>query len=191
MYLKETKPIIISIAGTIHGCGVTHLCVELATYISKILKRKVALLELCNYSSLDFLLMNNLRISRNMSLLRAGNRDALNKVLGDGYEYIILDIGCELTTYKSEFTMSDMRIVMLNVNRHVISRTLAVLCGEPYSDVLKTSVLMYTFGSRHDAKAIRKLLKEDIIRFPFEEELLKLNSKNLPFYGSLLEHIKR
>ena len=111
---------VIGLIGTHHGVGVTHTGLLLAFYFGEELGRKTALLE-CNKN-------------RDMQLIEqayewdneAGNRfffhqitcykevaaDQIPQILGEDYEYVILDFGTELSSNREELLRCSMKIVV-------------------------------------------------------------------------------
>ena len=184
MHLHESKPIIIAVVGTTHGCGVTHFCIELSIYLSKVCKKKVALIEINTNPSLGFLFDNNGKSSRNITYFKNGDKSTINYAMSEDFNYIILDIGTNICNYESEYTMSDMRIIILNLSKHWLSRTLSTYTTTP-SLRSSATFLMYAFVIQYEARVVEKIFKKRVMKIPYEKELLRLEAPHISFYKSI------
>jgi len=188
---------VIGLIGTRGGTGVTYTGMMLAFYLGNELGKETAFIECSNHGDLEliqkayewscensaYFRFRNIVFYKNMSSERIAD------ILGDNYEYVIIDFGCELADNLKEFQRCSMK---------------AVVAGRSEWDILKLFSFISRYGVIHgsdtwyylipqaDDKTLKRLKSETHCRIrgvPFTEEPSRPNRSTKQFFEELLRPI--
>lgn len=184
----------IGIIGAHKGAGVTHTGIMLAFYLGEELGRKTALLE-CNRNH-DFSILEGLYdwphrdgISfgfGQITLYKDVTLDMLPNILGDNYEYIILDFGSDVQTNLRELQRCGKKLILggrSDWEKHKLSsfiHTLEAVRGSEGWDYLIPMATDKTISGLVQAT------KRRVWSVPVNEEPMVLSKKACSFFDELL-----
>ena len=111
---------VIGLIGTHHGVGVTHTGLLIAFYFGEELGKKTALLECNQHKDMQLIEQayewereeKNAFSFRRITCYKEVKPNQIPQIIGEGYEYIILDFGIDLTTNQEELLRCSTKIVV-------------------------------------------------------------------------------
>jgi tRNA(Met) C34 N-acetyltransferase TmcA len=111
---------VIGLIGTHHGVGVTHTGLLLAFYFGEELGKKTALIECNGHRDMQRIEQayewgneeDNTFSFRQITCYKEVKPDQIPQILGEDYEYVILDFGTDLTSNREELLRCSTKIVV-------------------------------------------------------------------------------
>lgn len=189
--------LVIGILGTHKGCGVTHLGIMMANYLSNYMGYRTAFLEcypqndiqhLQNYVYRDDFVakeQEEFKI-RHVSYHRSVQEHTLPEVFGDAYDGVVLDLGSDFVRNKNEFLRCDKRIVVSSLaawKHHELERFIK------NSNYIKSSsqwLYMIPFGQKRDIKEASKDFHKEIYGIPYETDPFTISKSTLQLFQKLI-----
>ncbi len=185
---------VIGLIGTRAGMGVTYTAMMLAFYLGNELGRRTALIECNHHKDLDliqtvyewsteksaYFCFHNISFFKNMSTERIAD------ILGEDYEYIIIDFGSELSESREEFLRCSLKAVVTGRSEWDILKLYSFL--DRYETLRSSETWNYLIPQAND-KMVTRLVKETRHRIwavPFTQEPTRLNSNTKQFFKELL-----
>ncbi len=188
---------VIGLIGSRAGSGVTYTGMMLAFYLGNELGRKTAFIECSGHRDFD-LIQKSYEWSceesatfrfRNITYYKNMSTEVIADILGEDYEYVIIDFGYDFSDNREEFLRCSLK---------------AVIAGRSEWDIIK----LFSFISRHvtirgsdtwhylipqaDDRMITRLKKEThrkIWAIPFTEDPTRPNRSTKQFIKELLRLI--
>ncbi len=189
--------LVIGILGTHKGCGVTHLGIMLAHYLSDYMGYRTALLEcypqkdiqqLQNYIYQDDVAAKELEVFKiqHVSYHRNVKEQNLPEVIGGEYDGVILDLGSDFARNRNEFLRCDKRIVVSSLSawkRHELDQFIK------NSSYIKSSsqwIYMTPFSQNRDIKEASRDFHREIYGIPYEADPFTISKSSLQLFQKLI-----
>lgn len=185
---------VIGIIGAHRGAGVTHTGIMLAFYLGEELGRRTALLE-CNNNH-DFCILEELYDWPHgdglsfgfgqITLYKDVTMDMLPNILGDNYEYIILDFGFDFKLNLKELQRCGKKLILggrSDWERYRLTgfiHTLKAIRGSEGWDYL------IPMATENTVSKISKATKRKVWSVPSNEEPMVLSKETCNFLNALL-----
>ena len=189
--------LVIGILGTHKGCGVTHLGIMLANYLSNYMGYKTAFLEcypqkdiqyLQNYVYRDDVAAKKLEMFKihHVSYHRSVKEQTLPEVIGDSYDGVILDLGSDFVRNRNEFLRCDKRIVVSSLSawkRHELDQFIK---NNSYIKSSRQWLYMTPFSRNRDIKEASKDFHQKIYGIPYEADPFAISKSTLQLFQKLI-----
>ena len=187
---KSTK--LIGVMGTEHGVGTTHFCCMLGVFFAIVRGYSVAIVEAnetgCFRQAGIILNTFKHKITKIISIYTQSDIGELSRIVSMGYEYVIVDYGCNYNTAMESFLMCPSKIIVGSTGwwkLHSYVAFMVIATKEKSSD-------RWIFTTTNPInKHIRYLEKEfhrDIISIPYEPDPFFLKN-SIDFWHHLTEKI--
>ncbi len=185
---------VIGLVGTRGGVGVTYTGMMLAFYLGNELGIKTAFIECNNHGDLGLIQKayewsceNNADFRfRNIPFYKNMSSERIADILGEDYEYVIIDFGCELSANLKEFIRCSMKAVVAGRSEWDILKLFSFFGRY---GVIRGSDTWYYLIPQADDKMLKKLKDETHCRIrgiPFTEEPTRPNRSTKQFFEELL-----
>lgn len=114
---------VFAVAGLYHGAGATMFCINFAVFLSKNYTGKIRVIELNESGDFRKLLkaleeQRDIRVDKGsfemgvISFSSVFSERELVNTMNEGYDFVILDLGCKYLKYQKVFLESDQKIVL-------------------------------------------------------------------------------
>lgn len=173
--------LVIGILGTHKGCGVTHLGILLANYLSEYAGCRTAFLECSPQKDLQYLQdyifgetedgvereafkIHHVTYHNNIK-----DQD-IAEIIGDAYDCVILDLGTDFLRYKNEFLRCDKRIIVSSLaiwKRHELEGFIKSTSHIKFNNQW---IYAIPFGQSRDINKAVKDYKRKIYGVPYEPD---------------------
>lgn len=189
--------LVIGILGTHKGCGVTHLGIMLANYLSHYMGYKTAFLEcypqkdiqyLQNYVYRDDDVAKKLEVFNihHVSYYRSVKEQTLPEVIGDSYDGVILDLGSDFVQNRNEFLRCDKRIVVSSLSawkRHELEQFIK---NNSHVKSSRQWLYMTPFSQNRDIKEASKDFHQKIHGIPYVADPFTISKSTLQLFQKLI-----
>lgn len=189
--------LVIGIAGSHKGAGVTHFGIMLTTYLSEWVGKKTVYLEYSPKKSTEYLrhyiygdseeYEDNKPFVINHSTFYSNvkEQDAA-EILGDRYDCVVLDLGTDFLRYKNEFLRCDKRIVVSSLTiwkRYELEKFIN------NTEYLKSSSqwnYLIPFCNGKEVKHAAMELQRKIYGVPYEPDPFNISKETLQLFQKML-----
>lgn len=199
---KAKEHLIIGIAGTAAGLGVTHLCIALANYTASKQRKKTACLELADTKSFEQLGLCHL--VHNKDRKDAANRyfkihdvdyypnvqkDDLPLLINSGYEILILDFGTLNSAYLDELFRCDRKFLLCSNAPWRKSELSSCLSSFHVIDKMEFLLYLINYGNKLDLARLAldcSIPYEQLRSVPFLQNPFHIEKEYFSFFEKLL-----
>ena len=109
----------IGILGVAEGSGVTHLCLMSALFLAAVMGKRVALVEMGDrecFRQVRIILENRQfrktkKLINMISTFSQTEFSELSAILSAGYDYVVMDLGCNYEAVRQQFLMCQIKVV--------------------------------------------------------------------------------
>lgn len=194
---KEYLPITIGILGNDKGAGVTHLAIMTAGYLSSKERKKTAVIELnhddafCEvnnlyYGDLNTDNFNPVSFNINGVDYYCGiGIEQYSGILNLGYEYIVLDFGCNLDNNFSELMRCNIKYIVGSCSEWKLIKFESFISDLKQVTGQNKVDFLYNFGNAKLVTKIERAYHINIKRIPFEPTPFKLHTDSFAFLKQL------
>lgn len=188
---------VIGLVGTRAGTGVTYTGMMLAFYLGSELGKRTAFIECSNHGDLELIQkayewscedsecfrFRNITYYKNISI------DRIADILGEGFEYAIIDFGHELSGSLEEFIRCSIKLVVAGRSEWDFLKLHSFISRH---GTIRGSDTWYYLIPQADDKMLTRLKKETHCRIrgvPFTEEPTRPNHNTRQFLYELLRPV--
>ena len=198
----QKEHLVIGIAGTLEGLGVTHLCIALANYLASKKRKKTACLELSNSSAfsqlreygMPALLPVKTSAHRSFQIYDVDyypnvQKAELPALINTGYEVLILDFGLLHTDCLDELYRCDKKFILCSVAPWKQQDMFSRLTLYPQIKKMEYLFYMIAYGTRQDVCEIAKKLavsRNQLHAVPFLQNPFHIEQEQFSFFEKLL-----
>lgn len=189
--------LVIGIIGTHKGCGVTHLGILLANYLSEYAGCRTAFLECQPQKDIQYLqdyIFGETEDRQEREVFKIHQVTFHNnikdqeiaEILGDAYDCVILDLGTDFLRYKNEFLRCDKRIIVSSLaiwKRHELERFVKSTEHIKFSNQW---IYAIPFGQSKDINKSVKDLKRKFYGVPYEPDPFMLSINTIQLLQKLI-----
>lgn len=196
------KNIIIGVAGTAHGLGVTHLCIALANYSASKKRKKTACLELQNTTAFKELEENGIPYFLpaaksahhffqiyDVDYYPTVSKEQIPILKNAGYEVLILDFGLLTPDSLDEFYRCDKKLLLGSPACWRIKEIEMFFSSYPQIKNLESLFLMISYGTKTTILRIGKKLSipyRQLRSVPFLTDPFHIKKEQFSFFEDLL-----
>lgn len=188
---KKVKSVrTIGFAGSIRGCGVTHLSVAAANYAAGGLNEKTAYLELIGHGEISHWKEKNESgyfVDYNIHYYPDFKREQIPILLNRDYERIIMDFGDGYNDFREEILRCDKKIFLLNLNpwqKYAAEKMVNTVQDEHWGDI--QPVYMSMNAQKTEKEAIEKKFKIRITKLSLIQNPRSIRSEEFSFMDSIM-----
>lgn len=191
---KKSSPAkVIGICGIHHNVGVTHIALSLANYLCSRHNKRVAYVELNPTGEIRSLCTHQTGRDwfslMGFSLYPEATFQKLSAILGNGYDYYILDMGTLTPNNCGELARCDKRLVVGDIAPW--KRELFIRQWEPYlkNQIFDRHGVLLLGNSGIKETKIRVSIARDmtVLSVPFLKNPFHLTSIDFPFFEEILQ----
>lgn len=188
--------LVVGVFGTHKGAGVTHFCLLLAQYASQYLGYKTAYIECYPGNDIRFLQeqqIDEMSIKKEF-FCRQGvtyypcvSEKRISEIMGDPYEFLILDLGSDFINGKSEFFRCDRKIVITSLTLWKRQELNRFRMNTEHVKNNNQWFYMAPFVSEKEIRLCFKELDINICGIPFQPNPLVLTAAVIHFFQKVLK----
>lgn len=190
----QKEHLIIGIAGTAQGLGVTHLCIALANYMASKRRKRTACLELSTSASFEQLMPDEASAHRYFSIHDVDyypnvQKDDIPQLVNSGYEILILDFGPLCPDCLDELFRCDRKFLLCSSAPWRKSELSACISSYPQIKKMEFLLFMINYGNKLD---MAKMTLDFSIPYgqlrtvPFLSNPFHIEKEWFPFFEKLL-----
>lgn len=188
---------IIGVIGTGHGVGTTHFCFMLSVFMGVVRGLKVAVVE-HNESGCfgqagiilnEFTYSKKNKISKYISIYSKSDEYELAEIISMGYDYVIIDYGCDYEVNRSSFLMCPERIVIGSLSWWKIHQVVKFLVKNREEKSFRHWIFLTSTPVKEGLIHIRKEFNIEVNVIPYEPDSFYLNDRSLNFFQYLAEKL--
>ncbi|MDF2587298.1 MAG: hypothetical protein K0S41_1139 [Anaerocolumna sp.] len=197
IYETYQGKLIIGVMGTHKGVGVTHSCILLANYLGRCLGKKTALIE-C-YPQNDFKFIedelvsndNNMKESKSFELhkvtyYKSIKSREISEIIGDDYDCVVLDLGCDLINGKYEFLRCDKKLVISSMIPWKLHELDKFVMNNEHIKNSYQWIYLIPFGSKKDINIIKKDFNLKVNQIPCEPDPFIISSSVIQLFQTVI-----
>ena len=188
--MKSTE--LIGIMGTAHGVGTTHFCCMLGVFFAIVKGYRIAIVEAndtgCFRQAGIILSTFKHKISKIISIYTQSDISELSRIVSMGYDYVIVDYGCDFNAAKESFLMCPRKIIVGSTVWWKFHSYVAFLVATKKERSSDRWIFTTTNPNRKLIKYLEKEFHKDIISIPYEPDPFFLKD-SINFWHHLTEKI--
>ncbi len=195
--IKNHTNSIIGVIGTGHGAGTTHFCFMLAVFMGVVKGHRVAVVEQNESGCFGqaVIILDNFtnskinKISKYISIYKKSDDYELTEIISMGFDYVIIDYGCNYDTNKSSFLMCPEKIVIGSLSWWKIHLVIQFIIKNGQEKSFRHWIFLTGSPVMEGIKYIKKEFDINILIIPYEPDPFCLSDRSLKFFQYLAERL--
>lgn len=188
---------IIGVIGAGHGVGTTHFCFMLSVFMGVVKGLRVAVVEQNESGCFGQagIILNNFtnskinKISKYISIYGKSDEYELTEIISMGYDYVIIDYGCDYEANRSSFLMCPEKIVIGSLSWWKLHQMVKFIIKNRQEKSFSHWIFLTAIPVREGLIHIKKDFNINVMVIPYEPDPFYLNDKSLKFFQYLAEKL--